>query len=320
MTQLQAAWANGSYESMWLGNLRAQVDGRYFPLSDHHIRGFCIIGEADRCLQLFRSLYNNNPNEFMLGSLSNMMFMALGCETIPHKFISSLSAHIDKLARSSFSEDSVNTVLPQRLEVHERPLMVVVSSDLRNHPVGRFWLPIARHLRSCFRVIYAAGNPRDYDPIRSELRELSDEWWPLEASEVSSTAAKIRSCSPSLLLDLGGHTADNHPELLSHRLASVQATYLGFYGPSYARFCDWWIVDHVLKPWLVNSYPESEKMWALPGSSLCYVPSLHGLPDIDDIYYQEPNHLVFGSFNHTCLLYTSPSPRDRQKSRMPSSA
>ena len=28
---------------------------------------------------------------------------------------------------------------------------------------------------------------------------------------------------------------------------------------------------------------------------------------------------IFGSFN-ICLLYTSPSPRDRQKSRMPSSA
>ena len=27
-----------------------------------------------------------------------------------------------------------------------------------------------------------------------------------------------------------------------------------------------------------------------------------------------------GSLNGTCLLYTSPSPRDRQKSRMPSSA
>ena len=26
------------------------------------------------------------------------------------------------------------------------------------------------------------------------------------------------------------------------------------------------------------------------------------------------------SVEHTCLLYTSPSPRDRQKSRMPSSA
>ena len=29
---------------------------------------------------------------------------------------------------------------------------------------------------------------------------------------------------------------------------------------------------------------------------------------------------VFGEKNCTCLLYTSPSPRDRQKSRMPSSA
>ena len=27
-----------------------------------------------------------------------------------------------------------------------------------------------------------------------------------------------------------------------------------------------------------------------------------------------------GFYNKTCLLYTSPSPRDRQKSRMPSSA
>ena len=30
--------------------------------------------------------------------------------------------------------------------------------------------------------------------------------------------------------------------------------------------------------------------------------------------------LIFGVNNKTCLLYTSPSPRDRQKSRMPSSA
>ena len=35
---------------------------------------------------------------------------------------------------------------------------------------------------------------------------------------------------------------------------------------------------------------------------------------IGDIYLFPRDHL------HTCLLYTSPSPRDRQKSRMPSSA
>ena len=37
-----------------------------------------------------------------------------------------------------------------------------------------------------------------------------------------------------------------------------------------------------------------------------------------------PGHRIFvydnNSNDNTCLLYTSPSPRDRQKSRMPSSA
>ena len=32
------------------------------------------------------------------------------------------------------------------------------------------------------------------------------------------------------------------------------------------------------------------------------------------------NGTVYDVTNNTCLLYTSPSPRDRQKSRMPSSA
>ena len=38
--------------------------------------------------------------------------------------------------------------------------------------------------------------------------------------------------------------------------------------------------------------------------------------------YNEDKNLYFGDLHvHTnCLLYTSPSPRDRQKSRMPSSA
>ena len=38
------------------------------------------------------------------------------------------------------------------------------------------------------------------------------------------------------------------------------------------------------------------------------------LNDIDGIIINP------GAFTHTCLLYTSPSPRDRTRSRMPSSA
>ena len=39
--------------------------------------------------------------------------------------------------------------------------------------------------------------------------------------------------------------------------------------------------------------------------------------DNEDKYIPDTN---FKGWMYTCLLYTSPSPRDRQKSRMPSSA
>ena len=43
---------------------------------------------------------------------------------------------------------------------------------------------------------------------------------------------------------------------------------------------------------------------------------------IHDQHYKARPDVLFGGSdgNLTCLLYTSPSPRDRQKSRMPSSA
>ena len=138
---------------MWLGCLRGQLDGRHFPLSDHHIRGLSIIGEAERCLQLFQQLYKQNPDEFQLGSLSNMLFIALGSEELPQDFVASLATHFRQLSAEKFDFLPAPAIqeVPKTLWVQEKPLLVVVSSDLRQHPVGRFWLPIARQLRSEFR-------------------------------------------------------------------------------------------------------------------------------------------------------------------------
>ena len=42
--------------------------------------------------------------------------------------------------------------------------------------------------------------------------------------------------------------------------------------------------------------------------------------DIDEVWDQSDWIISFSGENITCLLYTSPSPRDRTRSRMPSSA
>ena len=78
--------------------------------------------------------------------------------------------------------------------------------------------------------------------------------------------------SPDILIDLGGHTADACPAILNHRIAPVQVTYLGFYGPSYGLSCDWWILDDQISKRIKDSYPGSEEIWKLPCPSLCFVP------------------------------------------------
>ena len=54
----------------------AQIDGRYFPLSDHHIRGYSIIGEAERCIGLFQQLYDIILQNFRL-AVSAICFLWL---------------------------------------------------------------------------------------------------------------------------------------------------------------------------------------------------------------------------------------------------
>ena len=52
-----------------------------------------------------------------------------------------------------------------------------------------------------------------------------------------------------------------------------------------------------------------------------YEPGLHfKLPMLEQVYKFDKRILTLDAQPESCLLYTSPSPRDRQKTRMPSSA
>ena len=62
----------------------------------------------------------------------------------------------------------------------------------------------------------------------------------------------------------------------------------------------------------------------LGGTSSGYISFADGVGDGNSTYYAIENlpkwEVGIGTYNNGCLLYTSPSPRDRSRSRMPSSA
>ena len=294
---LQALWGKGLYERMYLAYVNYQLHGRPLPVSDYVLRASSVIGLHERVDGLFRAVLQRYVGELQPVSLSNMLFTALGQEHLDKDYVGKL---VDHWRLSSGSPGLARSSAPAHpFRVSERPTLVVTSADLRMHPVGRFWLPIAKAVRSSFRLIHIAFNPHDQDSVRDQLKEASDEWYSLETAARHETDALLRRLNPELLLDLGGHTADNRPDLLNQRHAAVQATYLGFYGPSYGSECDWWILDSAIARRVRGSYPGSEAIWELTGPSLCYDPTAHGLPPVDQLDYSEPEHPVIGSFNHT---------------------
>ena len=80
--------------------------------------------------------------------------------------------------------------------------------------------------------------------------------------------------------------------------------------------------DNVLK--IIDVFIKKNLFPRLATNTLVYDEHGQAIDDIIAIYYKSPSSFTGEDMLeiqcHGCLLYTSPSPRDRQKSRMPSSA
>ena len=64
-----------------------------------------------------------------------------------------------------------------------------------------------------------------------------------QAAQCARIVADLRL---DVLVELGGFTGDSRLELLCHRPAPVQLSYLGYPGPTYLRCIDGWLGDSVL--------------------------------------------------------------------------
>ena len=61
-----------------------------------------------------------------------------------------------------------------------------------------------------------------------------------------AVAQQIRAWEIDVLVDLNGHTQGDNFDVLSHRPAPVQATWLGYAGTTAAPFLNWLIADTVV--------------------------------------------------------------------------
>jgi predicted O-linked N-acetylglucosamine transferase (SPINDLY family) len=175
-----------------------------------------------------------------------------------------------------------------------------LSADFRAHPVGTTILDLFRHHdRSRHEVrLYAVGATDD-GPEQRALAAAADAFTTLGAVSDLDAARRIRDDGIDILLELGGHTKNARPGILSYRPAPVQMHFLGYPGTTGAGFVDYIVGD----PWTIP--PEAERYFTecilrLPVPALINTPrppaaaarsrSAYGLPEAA---------VVLSSFNHS---------------------
>jgi len=173
-----------------------------------------------------------------------------------------------------------------------------LSADLCNHPVGRFLLPVlGNHDRSAVETWALSCGSHD-DWITKHLRQRVDHWLDVRFHSAQQAARLIADLRLDVLVELGGFTGESGLEILCHRPAPVQLSYLGYPAPTYLRCIDGWLGDAVLFEQLNGTDQSAHQQLCLEGGYMVFdsggelpAPQRNAGP-----------RFRFGSFNHARKL------------------
>lgn len=177
-----------------------------------------------------------------------------------------------------------------------------VSADFKQHSVAHFIEPVlAGHRRSQFEV-FCYSNTFGPDDTSARLARLVDSWRDVVALDDDQLTARIRDDGIDILVDLGGHTADNRLGVFARRAAPIQISWLGYPNTTGLRTMDYRISDAIADPPGDADRQCTERLLRLADGFLCYRPGVAGPTGNIMPPSQAGQPFTFGSFNHIAKL------------------
>ncbi len=182
----------------------------------------------------------------------------------------------------------------------ERRLRIgYVSADLREHPVGRFMLPLlAHHDHEHFEVVCYSGAAVT-DAITQRARGFTDVWRDISALEDEAVAGQVRADGIDILVDLGMHTIGNRLRVFARKPAPVQVTYLACCDGAGLSTIDYRLTDWYLDPAGAGEDDPFEKPVRLPETYWCYAPGIE-TPEVSALPALGSRRVTFGCLNDFC--------------------
>lgn len=194
-------------------------------------------------------------------------------------------AKIDPWVLLSYSNDGAlqrecaaravhSSVLPQMPQplwrgekyAHAKIRLAYLSYDFRAHPVGYQVAPLLeQHDRSRFEVIGISTGPDDDSDVRRRIQAACDQFHQTDYADPTGTAELLRKLEVDVAIELGGFTEGPGLNILAHRPAPVQVSWLGYAGTTGADFIDAVLADAIAVPSSQQAF-YAERIVHLPDS------------------------------------------------------
>jgi predicted O-linked N-acetylglucosamine transferase (SPINDLY family) len=132
---------------------------------------------------------------------------------------------------------------------HARIRLGYLSSDFCRHAMSFLVAELfERHDRTRFEIFGYCSSPEDGSDTRARVIAAFDHHRIIRHLSDEEAAALIRADDIDILIDLNGLTSGARLQILRHRPAPVQATYLGFIGPVPIPELDYLLCDSYVIP------------------------------------------------------------------------
>lgn len=176
-----------------------------------------------------------------------------------------------------------------------------VSPDFREHPVGRFLLPLLAHHDKQKVEVFAYAQVFAPDATTQRLRSFVDVWRNIAGIPDEKLAELIRSDQIDILVDLTMHMGQNRLLVFARKPAPVQLTYLAYCSSTGLATMDYRLSDPYLDPPGQDESIYTEETIRLPQSYWCYDPGTV-TPKIDTLPALKQEFVTFGCLNNFCKM------------------
>jgi protein O-GlcNAc transferase len=178
------------------------------------------------------------------------------------------STPADQLINARRHAEARAPVPVRRLPRLDRIRLAYLSADFRQHPVPELAVGMfERHDRSQFEIIAISFGEDDGSDVRRRLERVFDRFIDVRHMNDLQVARLVGEMGVEIAVDLMGYTDQARPDILAHRPAPIQVSYLGFPGTMGADHIDYIIADrHVIPDGERQFY--AEQVVHLPDSYL----------------------------------------------------